>query len=56
VREEPVRLLEERDQPERLAHARVHEPLVVRDPAELDEERRIEVEAVDEDAGPRVVE
>src|SRR3954447_26564443 len=56
VREEPVRTLEELDQRKRLTDARIDQGRVARDAAEVDEERRVEVEAVDEDAGARIVE
>ena len=56
MREESVRLLEQGDRRERLVGARVEESLVPGDAAELDEERRVEVQAVDEGAGAGIFE
>src|SRR5207244_12056638 len=56
VREETVRLLQGREGRGRLAAARGDELRVARGLPQLDEERRVEVQAVDEDAGARIVE
>ncbi len=56
MREEAVRLLEQADRRERLVSARIDEPLVPGEAAELHEERRVEVQAVDERSGAGVFE